>query len=237
MYLAQIDQISNNGESPLHNCRPVSKAVFTLLLITSFIISNDLTRLGIIIGVILCCFAISRVPIRFIGHLVVYPIVFSLIFALIKLQQSWVLASIVLLKAVGAALTMLLLITTTSYTDIFGFLALFLPRLLVDIMVFTYRSLFIMIGMVENLIKSIRLRGGYNPLGFVSNIKNISGALGVLILHSIDMSERMYKIYSLRGYDGVMKLNVDLGPLKVSDYLLLTASMVILVGMVIPWNL
>ena len=54
-----------------------------------------------------------------------YPVFFSLLFALIMMQQSFEAGIIVIFKAVGAALNMILLITTTSYVDIFKVLSLF----------------------------------------------------------------------------------------------------------------
>ena len=94
---------------------------------------------------------------------------------------------------------MILLITTTSYVDIFRVLSLFLPKLLVDIFLFTYRALFIFIDQIENLIKSMRLRGGYRAFNIFANLKNVAGAIGVMVIHSIDMSNHMYQDFSLKG--------------------------------------
>jgi cobalt/nickel transport system permease protein len=134
-------------------------------------------------------------------------------------------------------MALLLLISTTSYVDIFSFLSLFLPSLLVDIFLFTYRALFILFDRFENLLKSIRLKGGFHPLRLLLNMRNTSGMLGVLLIHCIDMGERMYWIYSLRGYGGHIPLSQSPFALKPTDFLLVSGAVIILTGMVIPWSL
>ena len=118
---------------------------------------------------------LSKVNLRSILHLAAYPVVFSLIFALIRMQQSWVLGVLVLIKAMGAALNMLLLLATTPYTDLFGVLSYVLPGVIIDVFLFTYRSLFILLDKLENVVKSIRLRGGFHPIRIIFNLKNAAG--------------------------------------------------------------
>lgn len=237
MHLAEIDYISNNGRSLLHRCNIFTKFILVLSLLVSFLITNSFEKLLGLISVVIILFIIGKVPFKKIAHLSIYPVFFSLIFAFIISRQSWVMGVVIILRALGAALTMLFLITTTPYVDVFAFLSLFMPSLLVDIFIFTYRSFFILIEKVENLLKNIRLKGGYSPINIIKNLKNIAGAMGVLIIHSFEMSERMYKIYTLRGYNGRIPLYVELFPLKALDISIIILSLIILVGTVIPWNL
>ena len=237
MHLAEIDYISNNGESMLHRCRVFSKFILILCLLASLLLTNSLLKLSVLIAIIMMLFLISKVSFKKIVHLALYPVFFSLIFALIMSRQSLVLAGVIILRALGAGLSMLLLITTTPYVDVFSFLSLFMPSLLVDIFIFTYRSFFILIEKIESLMKSIKLKGGHKTLNICKNLNNIAGAIGVLIIHSFEMSERMYKVYTLRGYNGRIPLNVELFPLKAFDFAIISASIIILVGTVIPWSL
>lgn len=237
MHIAEIDQLSINGTSIIHQARPISKILLAACLIASLIITSSLLKLGILMGVVLLLLFLGNVPLGQVGHLIIYPIIFSLFFAILQFQQSWLLGMIVLLKAVTSALTMLLLITTTPYVDIFGFLSLFMPTLLVDIFLFTYRSLFILIDQIENLLISMKLRGGYRSFNPIFNLRNITGALGILIIRSFEMSERMFRVYSLRGYQGGIPVTHDFGPLKPLDYYFIGSGLIILIGTVIPWNL
>lgn len=237
MHIAEIDQISNTGDSLFHKAKAISKLLLTLFLLTSFIITNDVVKLGALMIIVGLFFFISKVPLGQVGHLIVYPVIFSILFAILRFQQSWILGIIVLQKAVGAAMTMVLLITTTPYVDIFAVFSLFLPKLLVDILLFTYRSLFILIGQIENLVKSIKLRGGYHPYNIIANLKNIGAAIGVMIIHSFEMSDRMYQIYTLRGYKGGIPMTVALWPMKPIDYMIISLGIITLLGTVIPWSL
>ncbi|ABR47829.1 cobalt transport protein [Alkaliphilus metalliredigens QYMF] len=237
MHLAEIDEISNNGNSLLHRTGTIAKVILVMCILASFIITNDLMKLGFLIGVLLILFIIGKVPLNKVIHLGLYPAFFSIIFALLRAQQGWLLGIIVIVKAVGTAFTMILLITTTSYVDIFSFFSLFMPSLLVDIFLFTYRSFFILISKIENLFKNMRLRGGYRSFNIFKNLKNIAAILGMLIIHSFEMSERMYKIYSLRGYQGTIPLRVELWPLKGKDFIFITLGLMILTGTVMTWSL
>ncbi len=132
---------------------------------------------------------------------------------------------------------MIWLILTTPYVEIFSILSIIFPSLVVDILFFTYRSFFILLEKLENIMKNIKLKGGYHFFDIIRNLKNIAGIIGLLIIHSFEMSERMYKIYSLRGYDG----KLPQGNIKIInsnlDYLIIAAGIAVFSGVIIPWNI
>lgn len=232
-HLAEIDSISIRGKSLCHNLKAVSKMIFALFILIAVVVSDRIAHISGIMIVLLGILIFSKIPLKTVGILILYPAFFSLIFALITMQQSFEAGMIVIFKAVGAALNMILLITTTSYVDIFRVLSLFLPKLLVDIFLFTYRALFIFIDQIENLIKSMRLRGGYRAFNIFANLKNVAGAIGVMVIHSIDMSNRMYQIFSLRGYSGgIINWHED-KKFKLLDFLYVLISIIILAGVIV----
>jgi cobalt/nickel transport system permease protein len=237
MHIAEIDNLSLNGNSILHKAGTISKVVLTTLILISIIISKDLYRLTGLISIVLVLFAIGKIPIVQIGHLALYPALFSVFFAVLSAQQGWVAGIVIISKAVGAALTMLLLITTTPYVDVFSIFSLFMPSLIVDIFLMTYRSFFIIADKLGNLMTSIRLKGGYRPWQLVLNFRTITSMLGTLIIQSFEMSERMYKIYELRGYSGRIPMRTDLKLVTKTDFILCLAGMIILTGTVIPWKI
>lgn len=237
MHLAAIDQMANNGESIVHRAKGIYKISFSFVILFLVIFSRDIFRLGGVIAALIGMIMLSKIPIKEVFHLALYPIFFSLIFALFRVQESLTAGIIVVLKALGAALSMLFLITTTSYIEIFGLFSLFLPAILVDIFVFTYRSFFILLDRIENLMRFIRLRGGYQFFRILLNIKNISAAIGVMLIHSFDMSERMYYIYALRGYNGRIVFNNKFFPMTRYDAFLILLGILFIIWVVIPWNL
>ncbi|MDR5658631.1 energy-coupling factor transporter transmembrane component T [Serpentinicella sp. ANB-PHB4] len=237
MHLADIDHLSVNGNSILHRCKVISKLILVLSFLTSFLITSDLTTLLGLIIIQVLFFVVGKIPIKKVIHLAIYPVFFSLLFALIMGRNEWTIAFVIILRALGAALTMLMLITTTPYVDLFATLSFVMPSILVDIFLVTYRSFFILIDKVERLLKNMKLRGGYSSLNVFKNLKSIAGTIGVLIIHSFDMSERMYKIYALRGYNGKIPIEASVFPLHKVDYMVIMMGILIFVGTVIPWNL
>lgn len=236
MHLAEMDLLANKGQSFFHRAGVISKLLFTVLMLTAIIIANKPGILIFLAAVLIFIFLLARIPLLKVIHLALYPAFFSLLFAMIKFQDSLTAGLIVILKAVAAALAMILLISTTPYIDIFACLSAVLPRILVDIFFFTYRSVFILLERAENLFKSIRLRGGYSPLALVLNFRNVSQIIGALIIHSFEMGERMYKIFSLRGFNGYIHLEVKWLPLSRSDIIIIVMGVLIFMGTVIPWN-
>lgn len=237
MHLAAVDQMANNGDSFLHQARPITKVVMSLLFLIGLILSDSIIESVILLSVTVILILLSKVDSREILHLALYPVFFSIIFALLKVQESWAAGALVMLKAFGAALNMLLLITTTAYTDIFAVFSFVMPGIITDVFIFTYRSLFLLLDKLENMIKIIRLRGGYHPMKLLFNLKNSAGALGVMIIHAFDMSERLYRIYALRGYSGRIPLTREWWPLRRVDVLLLIFTAIVLTGVIIPWSI
>ncbi len=236
MHLAAVDYMAVNGKSFLHKAGPHSKILMTLILIAGVLVADSLAKLGLIFLFAAVLILMSGADLKEIFHLVVYPAFFSMVFALISMQQSVITGAKVMLRAIDAAMAVILLITTTSYVDIFAVLSLFLPGVIVDIFIFTYRSLFILLEKLENLLKSIRLRGGYHPLRLAFNFKNTAGMIGVLIIHSFDMSDRLYRIYTLRGYSGRIPLTRKFKT-GACDIVLVVMSVLLLTGVIIKWNI
>lgn len=237
MLLSRIDYLASNGSSFLHKAKPWTKLLFAALAIAGVVVSGSFLELGVFIIIMIALFLIAGVKPKEILHFAMYPAFFSLVFAIYRMQYSIAAGFVIVFKAIGAALTMLLVITTTSYVEIFGVFSLFLPPLLVDIFFFAYRSFFILIDRLTSLLKSIRLRGGYSLSGLAGNLKNIAGAVGVMIIHSYDMSDRMYRIYSLRGYEGKIAFTRKWLPLTVNDLLVTAVAVLMLLWMVIGWNI
>jgi cobalt/nickel transport system permease protein len=233
MKLAEIDYISNSNASLFHEMNAAAKMLFTAAVLTAVIISSEWTKLVFLIILMAILFIAAKIPMKVVLHLALYAIIFSSLFALISARQSLYLGLVVVLKALGAALSTIWLITTTSYVDIFSVFSLFMPKILVDVFIFTYRSFFILMEKMEMLFKNIRLRGGYHPLKLMMNLKNIASIVGIFIIHAFEMSERMYQIYSLRGYNGSIALSVELWPLKLRDISVAVFGVFILIGVII----
>ncbi len=236
MHIAEIDRLSVSTKSKFHTLSASSKGIFALTALSSIIIANTFWVVLAVIGVLMALIASSRVPLGRVLHLAMYPAFFSLLFAVMSLGNGLAAASTIVVKAVGAALAMLFLITTTPYVDLFALFSKFMPALLVDVFFMTYRSFFILLEKIEHLLVSVKLRGGYKPWHLFLNLKTVASLMGTLIVQSIEMSERMYKIYGLRGYNGKMPtVSTKKFNLK-RDGALIVFGIIILLGVILWQN-
>jgi len=233
LYLALLDNISNNGTSLVHGMNSIVKILAIGLLFIAILLANQWIEIVLLFAILLSFFLIGEVPLGTIGHLALYPAFFSLLFAIIKIFNSWWEGILIVARSVLAALSMLLLISTTPYNEIMAIFSRFMPPLLVDIFIFTYRAFFILVDQIGNMLRSVKLRGGYHRKNLVLNIKNMAATLGELIIHSIEMSERMYMIYTLRGYDGKLNIMRNKRGISITDILFLIFCSMILIGVII----
>lgn len=216
---------------------PAIKMVAISLLFVAVLLVDSIAGAAILFAFFLGIFRLGHIPIGRVWRLALYPAFFSLIFALLKIWESWQAGVLIIMRSTLAALTMIFLISTTPYYEIMNILSRFMPPLLVDIFIFTYRAFFILVDQIGNMLRSIRLRGGYHRRNWTLNIKNMAAALGVLIVHSLEMSERMYMIYTLRGYDGRIHVNRESSGVSIYDIVFLCFCIIVLIGVIVWRNL
>lgn len=233
MDIAYIDQLANQGDGYLHKASAVSKIVLTASMIAAVVVSKRAVELLFILFVLIVVNLLHKLPLKKIIHFIFYPAFFSMVFALTRLIYSFEAGIVVILKAVVAAMAMVLLITTTPYPEVFAFFRAFLPAVVVDGMLFTYRIFFILLERIQKALTIVKLRGGFRPSNIWFNIKNLAGVIGVLFIYAFDMSERMYHIYSLRGYEGRMAQGFQWYRFKKKDYIPLGISVLIITAVVI----
>ncbi|MEM7007535.1 MAG: energy-coupling factor transporter transmembrane component T [Thermodesulfobacteriota bacterium] len=202
MDVSIIDYYANHGDSFLHKAKPFWKIVFTTLVIASIILTNELyLLLGIYVALLSLAFW-TRLSVVKIVTIALYPALFALIFAFAMWNGSWIRASVIMLKALSAALCMVLLIVTTPYPDVFNVIRPIMPRIIAEGLFVTYRSVFILLELTDDLIKGLKVRGGLTRRRYFSNIKNFSSGIGLLLVRGFDLSEKFYGVMNIRGYGG-----------------------------------
>ncbi len=198
MELAQIDQWAVAGTSAWHRASTLSKLVSTALVIAALIAARDGRVLAILYAAVFIAVVFARLPAAKIALIAAYPAFFTLLFAL-STRGGWETVVILFLRATTAALTMLLLITTTPYVDIFAALGRILPALIADGLFATYRSFFILLETYSRLVTGIRLRGAYSRWKW-KGFTQMAEVIGVTFLHALDLSEQAHAALHLRGY-------------------------------------
>ncbi len=202
MKLAFVDQQAVQGRTFLHRAEPWSKVVSTVFLIAGIIFC---TRWELLIPLFLLFF----IALWFLGlsparqfYYYLYPFFFSLLYGYFLAGLQGTELTILLLRAVSAVMTLLMLMMTTPYTDVFSVLNRVLPSILTDVMFLTYRAFFLLLGRLQELMVAIKLRGGGSTANLFRNLAGAGTYLGLAFMNAIDLNERSYWALLLRGYQG-----------------------------------
>lgn len=201
--LSYLDYLATEGRGFLHRLSPGWKIAGVLLVLAGIVLLRDLYGLFILYAVVLGFFFVARLPIR-IFPLTLYPLVFAILFLFISdFQIRFVLT--VFLKVLSGSTGVVLLLATTPYPSIFGVLERFLPSLLVTALFLTYRSIFILLKVLEETHHALYLRGGVQWRHPLRSLRNIAHAFGHLLIKGIEESEKMYEAMRIRGFQNKIR--------------------------------
>ena len=196
--LSYLDYLAVEGKSWLHHLSPKLKIIGMVLVLLGIVTLRNLSGLILLYGILLTLFFISRIPLR-IFSLTLYPLIFAFLFIFISgFQILFIL--LIFLKVLCGSTGVVLLLATTPYPSIFRVLGRVLPPIFVTALFLTYRSIFILLNVLEETQHALYLRGGFQWRHPWRSLNNISNAFGHLIIKGIDASERMYESMVLRGF-------------------------------------
>lgn len=196
--LSYLDYLAVEGKSFLHRLSPMPKIIGMLLVLSGVVILRNLYGLFLLYGILLGFFVACRLPLR-IFPLTLYPLIFAILFLFMSgFQIPFIL--LIFLKVLSGSTGIVLLLATTPYPSIFAVLHRFLPSLFVTALFLTYRSIFILLKVLEETQYALYLRGGFQWRHPWRSLVNISNAFGHLIIKGIDGSEKMYESMMLRGF-------------------------------------
>lgn len=197
-----MDYLATSRDSFFHRASAISKMFFSATIIVAIVVSNSPFFLGALLFFLIFLLKLLGQPVLKILGMTLYVAVFAIIFAISQVAGPSLWPLVIVLKAITAALSVLTLLTTTNYFDIFAVFSRFLPKLIADSLFMTYRSFFILLRELSNSITAIKVKGGLSPRKMVANLRNLGGVLGVLLINAIDLSSRSSKILAIRGYKG-----------------------------------
>lgn len=200
MDVTAVDRIAVSGDTLLHRTSPVPKLIATGVMIGAVVTASDpLVTLGIALSLTGAAAAVG-LPVRRMLPLAVYPGIFALFFA-VAAAPGPVAGALFVLRAITAALSVLILMFTTPYPQVFAPVQRITPVVVGDSLLMTYRSLFILAEKFSDLTRAVRLRSGLSRRQPLRAAKATTRALGGLLLYSLDLSQREYDILRLRGYE------------------------------------
>lgn len=231
--VARIDHWAASGSGPLHRASTVSKVLFLLLVVAAAVTARSPYPLAGGYVLMLLIAAVSRMPWIRMAALSLYAAMFALLYALSVRGGLWVYALLVF-KAITPSLAMLTLIVSTPYPRIFSLISAALPEILAAGLFMTYRTLFILLEMMDNFAAAIRLRGGFSPGSLYKNSANISKGIGMLLVKAVERSSRLYAVMAVRGYSGSMAQK-GADRLRREDWLPISAGITVLL-LVLFWK-
>ncbi len=202
MDVATVDYWATAGRSYLHRVSPPAKVVAAVLCLAAVIVVENVLVIAALYVLALAAARRSAIPMRQFVMASLYPGVFAALFAFAQYQGDLMVPLTTIAKAVTAASVVLMVIATTPYPRLFATFRVVLPSLLVDVLYVTYRSVFIILEILGDVLTSVRLRGGLFGRNVRLRLKNLAAALGVGAIRSFDEGEHTYAVMRVRGYGG-----------------------------------
>ncbi len=232
MKVSFVDQLAVQGSTVLHRAEAWSKLLAAMILIAGIILCHHwelLLPLFLLAGILLWRTGLS--PVQQL-YFYLYPLIFSFLYGhyLVGLEGAQLL--VIILRAVTAVMTLLLLMSTTPYIEVFSALNRVLPSVLTDVMFLTYRALFLLAGRLKELLVAIKLRGGASSGNLLRNLVSTGTYLGMAFLTAVDLNERSYWMLLLRGYRGGIEKTEKKTSGIINGVLLLVASIFFLVTVI-----
>ncbi|XUX00400.1 MAG: cobalt ECF transporter T component CbiQ [Dehalogenimonas sp.] len=211
--------------SPVHRRDPRVKFLLSLLFIIAVVVtpSGSWLAFAAYLGILVAVFAISRVPLGYVikRSLIILPFVLLLGAVNIFTRPGTELSSLnifswhlgitdgglifigtLLARSWLSVLALILLTSTTSLPALLkGIERLGAPKVIVMILSFMYRYLFLLIDEVLRMKNARDSRSVGNPsTGF--RAKTVGSMIGSLFIRSYERGERVYAAMAARGFDG-----------------------------------
>jgi cobalt/nickel transport system permease protein len=198
--LSYLDYIAVERKSFLHRLSPKLKIIGMILVLFIIVTVRNLPGLFLLYVILLTLFFTARIPAK-IFSLTLYPLIFAMLFIFLSGFQTFFIL-LIFLKVLCGSTGVVLLLASTPYPSIFSALGKVLPSSFVMALFLTYRSIFILLSILEDTQQALYLRGGIQWRHPWRSLTNIANAFGHLIIRGIDASEKMYESMVLRGFNG-----------------------------------
>lgn len=225
MHLPEIDKYAYL-ESPMHSWDPRLKLISIGGVIVSIVLISHIWLALMGLGFALLLIRISRIPILFVLEDLKWVLMFVSFFLVImpltvpgnEVVRFYFLsvsseginyAILITIKAVAAILLIFPMIGTMKFDiTIKALERLKLPRKLVQMVMFTYRYIFLFTDEVRRMTIAIGSRGFTRGTNLYT-LKTLSKMAGMLFVRSYERTERIYQAMVSRGYDGGFRTLTD----------------------------
>jgi cobalt/nickel transport system permease protein len=207
---------------PLAGVRPARSLCHLLPPAIALLLSVSAVSMGMLLppehlpshGVLLCvlfaALSLARVPFGVVARRLAIFLGFALLFAVsVPLSQGfrggWEIAQGILLRGVESFLAGLWLMSVVPFDRLLVTLRrLHVPAILLAILAFMYRFLFVIAKELDTMRAARRART-FDRAGFVFRWRVGAQMIGLLLIRSLGRSERVYGAMCARGWDGTLR--------------------------------
>ncbi|MBT9131967.1 MAG: Energy-coupling factor transporter transmembrane protein EcfT [Syntrophomonadaceae bacterium] len=206
--------------SPIHLWDPRAKLVAILCLIFSVVLITDLMMAMVGLAVALFLVFISRIPFGFVlKHLArvsifIFPLCVLILFTYHQgdeIARFYFLtvtsggiehACLIAVRALAAVILIFPLIGTMRFDVAIKALGkLKVPNKLVQMLIFTYRYIFVFIEEVQRMFRALTSRGFTGGMNG-RTLRATGRLIGMLLVRTLERAERVYNAMVSRGYEG-----------------------------------
>ena len=235
MHIGAIDESATLGTSWLHRASPLAKLTCFVMLLAATMVSWNFLIIGSVTLVLAAAVRSSRVRPRLAFGLAAYPGIFALVFAIASAGDAMI-GMVIIMKAFTAGLAAVTIVLTTPYPQIFAPIQKVVPTIVGDSLLMTYRSTFLLLEKLSNLLRAVKLRAGLDARRPVRAGRATAQALGGLLLYSFDLSQRDFDVMRVRGYQDRLVATIPSGESAARDAAMVIASLTMLAGSVL-WRI
>ncbi|HEV8069449.1 MAG TPA: energy-coupling factor transporter transmembrane component T [Planctomycetaceae bacterium] len=195
-----------------HRLPPIVASLFSVTAITVGMLlpPTHWPSHGALLCVLFAALSLARVPFRVVAGRLAIFLAFALLFAAsVPLSQGfrggWEIAQGILLRGTESFLSGLWLISVVPFERLLATLRrLHVPAILLAILAFMYRFLFVLWDELDTMRAARRART-FDRAGLMFRWRNAAQMIGMLMIRSLGRSERVYGAMCARGWDGTLR--------------------------------
>jgi cobalt/nickel transport system permease protein len=200
MKISDLDYYATFGDSFLHKASTKHKLIAVFIILVAVLSIKNIYFYLINYIFLLSIILFSNIKKKKVFFASLYPLIFTGIFLFSYKNLSLLFLLSLILKILNLSTTLVILVFTTPYIQIFGELKKFLPKIMVNVMFNAYRALFVINNILVSLITAIKLRGKFDLYRPMQALETFGNLIGFFVIKSIETSEKMYEGIKLRGY-------------------------------------
>lgn len=246
-----IDSYLYAKNSVVHRMNPMTKVIAVLALVISAAVVKDIYMASFAFLLSFLMMIAARLPVRFVARRIRSPFLFILVFAAALLlsggegavlwsvgflditEESATNAALILIRATAAIIMLTVLLATTRFDMIVKVLYdLKMPVFLLQILMFSYRYIFVFSEELESMKNSMTAKG-FRPTLSLRMFSSVANMLGMLLIKSFERGDDVYRSMVAKGYTGKPAIMTK-NKMHVKDYAFVSVAVLMALAIHIP---